>query len=84
MSLPTQEVPKKAFLSPAMQRNGLFVVVALLLLSVLGKTLVMLHVPIMNAFSAGKNNGGATFITQPPVAMVTRTHAFETGIVTPQ
>ena len=82
--LPVQEAHKKAFLSPVMQRNGLIVVVALLLLGVLGQTLVMLHVPVMSVFSAGRSNNGATFIAQPPVATVTRTRPFETGIVTPQ
>ncbi len=84
-SLPAQEVVhRKAFLSPTLQRNGLIVVVALLLLGVVGQALIMLHMPIMNVFSAGKSSDGATFITQQPTATVTRTRSFETGIVTPQ
>ncbi len=81
---PQEEVHRKAFLSPAVQRNALIVVLALLLLGVLGQTLGMLHMPAVNVFSAGKSTGGATFISQPPAATVTRTRTFETGIVTPQ
>ncbi len=85
-SLPIQEVRSKRFRSPTMQRNVLLGVIAVLLLGVIGQVLVTLHVPLLNALSFGKstNANGATFITQPPVATVTRPQTFETGIVTPQ
>ncbi len=84
--LPVQKERGREFRLPAIQRNALIAVVAVVLLGVLGGVLFTLHVPLLNAFSFGKstNADGATFIAQAPTATVTRTQAFETGIVTPQ
>ena len=83
--LSAQQAQGKGFRLP-IQRNVFIIVAAVVLLGVLGEALFSFHTPIMNALSFGKstNADGATFITQPPAATVTRMRTFETGIVTPQ
>ncbi len=83
--VPVEQVQLKRFRSPTLQQGMLIGGALLVILAILGQVLFALHVPMPKVLAFGKStSSGATFITQPPAVTVTRTHTFETGIVTPQ